>query len=151
MFSMTSSLLIEMAVHSEKDVFNMNPVVSVSTDVIKNLENDELKKYIYNSIQGVELLPNYVISEHDIGILIRHHCGFRTLKKAALLALPYIINANLVTAPWRRKVDKKGKLLKGRDRRPSGMISAPILIDGVKYLCNITTKRTSSNRGKFRS
>ena len=60
--------------------------------------------------------------------------------KAALLALPYIANANLVTAPWKKRVSKDGKSIKGHDKRPSGMISTPILIDGVKYLCNITNK-----------
>ena len=62
------------------------------------------------------------------------------------MALPYIVSANLVTAPWRKQVDKKGKLRKGRDRRPSGMISAPIMIDGVKYLCNITNKTNLQGR-----
>jgi len=38
------------------------------------------------------------------------------------------------------------KLRKGRDRRPSGMISAPIMIDGVKYLCNITNKTNLQGR-----
>jgi len=63
-----------------------------------------------------------------------------------MLALPYIVSANLVTAPWRKQVDKKGKLRRGRDRRPSGMISAPIMIDGVKYLCNITNKTNLQGR-----
>ena len=134
------NMLLEMAVYSEKDVFEMNPVASVSTEATNNLEGEELRRYVYQAIQSAQSTPNSNISENDIGVLIRHHCGFRNLKKAALLTIPYILKANLVTAPWRRKVDKNGKPVKGRDKRLSGMISAPILIDGVKYLCNITNK-----------
>ena len=140
------NLLIEMAVYSEDEVFEMNPVASVSTEATNNLEGEELRRYVYLKIQSASRELNCSISEDDIGVLIRHHCGFRPRKKAALLALPYIVSANLVTAPWRKQVDKKGKLRKGRDRRPSGMISAPIMIDGVRYLCNITNKTNLQGR-----
>ena len=140
------NLLIEMAVYSEEEVFDMNPVASVSSEATNNLEGEELRHYVYQTIQDASRELNCSISEDDIGVLIRHHCGFRPRKKAALLALPYIVSANLVTAPWRKQVDKKGKLRKGRDRRPSGMISAPIMIDGVKYLCNITNKTNLQGR-----
>ena len=143
---MARNLLYEMAVHSESDVFNMNPVASVSTEATNNLEGEELRRYVYQTIQPTAVKLNCNISEDDIGVLIRHHCSYRPRKKAALLALPYIVSANLVTAPWRKQVDKKGKLRKGRDRRPSGMISAPIMIDGVKYLCNITNKTNLQGR-----
>lgn len=140
------NLLIEMAVYSEEEIFDMNPVASVSSEATNNLEGEELRHYVYQTIQDASRELNCSISEDDIGVLIRHHCGFRPRKKAALLALPYIVSANLVTAPWRKQVDKKGKLRKGRDRRPSGMISAPIMIDGVKYLCNITNKTNLQGR-----
>ncbi len=146
MLLMARNLLYEMAVHSESDVFNMNPVASVSTEATNNLEGKELRRYVYLTIQPTAVKLNCNISEDDIGVLIRHHCGYKPRKKAALLALPYIVSANLVTAPWRKQVDKKGKLRKGRDRRPSGMISAPIMIDGVKYLCNITNKTNLQGR-----
>ena len=146
MLLMARNLLYEMAVHSESDVFYMNPVASVSTEATNNLEGEELRRYVYQTIQPTAVNLNCNISEDDIGVLIRHHCSYRPRKKAALLALPYIVSANLVTAPWRKQVDKKGKLRKGRDRRPSGMISAPIMIDGVKYLCNITNKTNLQGR-----
>ena len=110
-------------------------------EVVTNLEGDELRKYVYEQIKSIPIEnPQNQITESEIGILIRHHCGQRIRKKSALLALPHIINANYITHPWRRKVDKQGGILKGKDARQSGMISAPILIDGVKYLCNITQK-----------
>ena len=34
-----------MAVYDETDVFNMAPVASVSTDVVANLEGDELRNF----------------------------------------------------------------------------------------------------------
>ena len=139
-------LLCEMAVYDETDVFNMEPVASVSTDVVANLEGEELRNFVYQSIQKSSTELSCMISENDIGVLIKHHCGHRNRKKAALLALPYIVNANLITAPWRKRIGKDGKPHKGRDKRPSGMISAPIVIDGVKYLCNITNRINLSGK-----
>lgn len=137
---MTRGLLYEMAVWSESDVFKMNPVVSVSTDVTNNLEGEELRKYVFQYYQTVEIPSKYKIDEHIVGELISHHCGHRKMKKAALLSLPYVINANLVTAPWRRRLGDDGQPVRKNDKRPSGMISAPILIDGVKCLCSLTLR-----------
>ena len=130
MLSMTRGLLYEMEVYSERDVFKMNPVASVSTDVTNNLEGEELRKYIFQHYQTVEIPSKYKIDEHIVGELISHHCGHRKMKKAALLSLPNVINANLVTAPWRRRLGDDGQPVRKNDKRPSGMISAPILIDG---------------------
>lgn len=140
MLSMTRGLLYEMAVWSESDVFKMNPVASVSTDVTNNLEGEELRKYVFQYYQTVEIPSKYKIDEHIVGELISHHCGHRKMKKAALLSLPYVINANLVTAPWRRRLGDDGQPVRKNDKRPSGMISAPILIDGVKCLCSLTLR-----------
>ena len=137
---MTRGLLYEMAVYSERDVFKMNPVASVSTDVTNNLEGEELRKYIFQHYQTVEIPSKYKIDEHIVGELISHHCGHRKMKKAALLSLPNVINANLVTAPWRRRLGDDGQPVRKNDKRPSGMISAPILIDGVKCLCSLTLR-----------
>ena len=46
------NLLIEMAVHSEEEVFDMNPVASVSTEATNNLEGEELRHYVYQTIQS---------------------------------------------------------------------------------------------------
>ena len=136
------NLLLEMAVYSENDVFKMNPVASVSTKVTDELEGNELRKYVLQNFQSVEIQPNYKIDEHIVGELISHHCGHRQKKKAALLALPYVINANLVTAPWRRRLGDDGQPVRKNDKRPSGMISAPILIDGIKCLCSLTLRKS---------
>ena len=136
------NLLLEMAVYSENDVFKTNPVASVSTKVTDELEGNELRKYVLQNFQSVEIQPNYKIDEHIVGELISHHCGHRQKKKAALLALPYVINANLVTAPWRRRLGDDGQPVRKNDKRPSGMISAPILIDGIKCLCSLTLRKS---------
>ena len=136
------NLLLEMAVYSENDVFLMNPVASVSTKVTDKLEGEELRKYVLHNFQSVGIQPNYKIDEHIVGELISHHCGHRQRKKAALLALPYVINANFVTAPWRRRLGDDGQPVRKNDKRPSGMISAPILIDGIKCLCSLTLRKS---------
>ena len=142
---MTRNLIYEMAVQTEADVFNMAPVASVTTEVTDTLEGEELRKYVFQIIQPKITNPKFTVTEQDIGILIRHHCGHRHLKKAALLALPYIINANIVTAKWDKnvKLDDDGNPIEDGDKRKSGMISAPILIDGAKYLCNLTNEEKS--------
>ena len=61
---MTRGLLYEMAVWSESDVFKMNPVASVSTDVTNNLEGEELRKYVFQYYQTVEIPSKYKIDEH---------------------------------------------------------------------------------------
>ncbi len=144
---MIRNLLYEMAVQKEQDVFAMEPVASVTSEVTDTLEGAELRKYVFQIIQPKISNPKYTVTEHDIGVLIRHHCGYRKLKKAALLALPYIINANIVTASWENnvKIDDEGNPIDG-DKRQSGMISAPILIDGVKYLCNLTSKKNGKKK-----
>ena len=145
---MTRNLIYEMAVQAEADVFNMEPVASVTTEVTDTLEGEELRKYVFQMIQPKITNPRFTVTEQDIGILIRHHCGHRHLKKAALLALPYIINANIVTAKWDKnvKLDDDGNPIEDGDRRKSGMISAPILIDDVKYLCNLTNKKNGRRK-----
>lgn len=137
-----------MAVQTEADVFNMAPVASVTTEVTDTLEGEELRKYVFQIIQPKITNPKFTVTEQDIGILIRHHCGHRHLKKAALLALPYIINANIVTAKWDKnvKLDDDGNPIEDGDKRKSGMISAPILIDGAKYLCNLTNKKNGRRK-----
>ena len=136
---MKRHLLLEMATYDEKDVFAQNAVASVSTEEVKDLEGNDLTICVYKQIKSIEIPKNYHLQPTDIGTIIKHHCGHRDKKKAALLALPAIINAQYVTQAWRKKTSN-GKIVRGKDKRPSGMISAPILIDGVKYLCNITQK-----------
>mgnify|MGYP002519205602 CR=1 FL=1 len=137
--AMKRHLLLEMATYDEKDVFAQNAVASVSTEEVKDLEGNDLTICVYKQIKSIEIPKNYHLQPTDIGTIIKHHCGHRDKKKAALLALPAIINAQYVTQAWRKKTSN-GKIVRGKDKRPSGMISAPILIDGVKYLCNITQK-----------
>ena len=133
-----------MAVQDETDVFNMEPVASVTTEITDTIEGKDLRKYVFQIIRPEITNPSYSVTEHDIGVLISHHCGRRRLKKAALLTLPYIINANLVTASWKKKKKDTTKGNKQKDTRPSGMISAPILINGIKYLCNLTVKKNTN-------
>ena len=73
-------LLFEMAVYDETEVYAMNPVASVSTLEVDNLEGEELRCYVYRPIQQIAATLNYNISENDIGVLIRHHCGHRKRK-----------------------------------------------------------------------
>ena len=49
---MTRGILYEMSVYSENDVFKMNPVASVSTETTKNLEGEELRRYVYPKIRN---------------------------------------------------------------------------------------------------
>lgn len=129
--------LFEMATVEETEVVNMEPVASVSTDKIKDLEGLELKNFIFQSIKDISIPKDYEITSRDIGTIISHHCSRRPLHKASLLAIPYIINANKVTKAWKIKSDGQNSQKK-RDNRKSGMVSAPILIDGTKYLCGVT-------------
>ena len=138
-------LLLEMAVYDEMDVFAMEPVASVQTNAVENIEDDNLISYVWNQIHTIQIQQNYHLQQTDIGTIIRHHCSHRNKKKAALLALPFVINAQYVTRPWRRKTIN-GELLVGKDKRLSGMISAPILIDNTKYLCNLTLKRSKNGK-----
>lgn len=50
-----------MVVYSENDVFKMNPVASVSTKVTDELEGNELRKYVLQNFQSVEIQQNYKI------------------------------------------------------------------------------------------
>ena len=78
---MIKNLLFEMAVYDEPEVYGMNPIASVSSSEVDNLEGEELRRYVYHSIQQVAATLNCNISEDDIGVLIRHHCGYRKRKK----------------------------------------------------------------------
>ena len=136
---MRKYLLKEMAIYDEDEVFSQNAVASVSTEEVQDLEGDDLTICVYKKINTIRIPENYHLQPTDIGTIVKHHCTHRNKKKAALLALPAIINAQYITQPWRKKTTD-GKVQRGKDKRPSGMVSAPILIDGVKYLCNITQK-----------
>lgn len=130
-----------MATYEESEIFAQEPVASASTKDVESLEDDKLREYVYNRIGNV----GNTISEHDIGVLIKHHCGNRLRKKTALLTLPYVINANYIIRPWRRQTNN-GEIIKGKDKRLSGMVGAPILIDGIKYLCNISLKKSANGK-----
>ena len=138
---MNRRILVEMATYKESEVFAQEPVASASTKDVESLEDDKLREYVYNRIGNV----GNTISEHDIGVLIKHHCGNRLRKKTALLTLPYVINANYIIHPWRRQTNN-GEIIKGKDKRLSGMVGAPILIDGTKYLCNISLKKSANGK-----
>ena len=138
---MNRCILVEMATYEESEIFAQEPVASVSTKDVESLEDDKLREYVYNRIGNV----GNTISEHDIGVLIKHHCGNRLRKKTALLTLPYVINANYIIHPWRRQTNN-GEIIKGKDKRLSGMVGAPILIDGIKYLCNISLKKSANGK-----
>lgn len=132
-------IILEMSVEDEDIVFANEPVASVSSTTVLNLEGDTLRKYVYNSISSKQIPPVYKLGEHEIGAIISHHCSYRKLRKAALLTIPDVINSGYIISPWRKK------LVNGNpSRKPSGMIGAPILIDGVKYLCCLTIKRDSN-------
>ena len=138
---MNRRILVEMATYKESEVFVQEPVASASTKDVESLEDDKLREYVYSRIGNV----GNTISEHDIGVLIKHHCGNRLRKKTALLTLPYVINANYIIHPWRRQTNN-GEIIKGKDKRLSGMVGAPILIDGTKYLCNISLKKSANGK-----
>ena len=140
---MIRGLLCEMAVYEESEVFQMNPIASVSTKDVINLEGEGLRKFVFEYINSSNTNPQVNISEHDIGVVISHHVSYRPLYKAALLALPNVMAANIVTKAWSRKTGNRGKSIKSQDNRLSGMVSAPILIDGTKYLCGVTLKKSS--------
>ena len=140
---MIRGLLCEMAVYEESEVFQMNPVASVSTKDVINLEGEGLRKFVFEYINSSNTNPQVNINEHDIGVVISHYVSYRPLYKAALLALPNVMAANIVTKAWSRKTGNKVKSVKSQDNRLSGMVSAPILIDSTKYLCGVTLKKSS--------
>ncbi|MBQ7253050.1 MAG: hypothetical protein IJS30_00035 [Bacteroidales bacterium] len=118
----------------EKELFTKKPVAAVCTENTNMFEGAALKAYIYDYVKNVSIPQNYSLAPNEIGTVISHHCAHRPIRKAALQSLPQIINANYVIIPW-----QKGT----KDRRQSGLIGAPILIDNVKYLCTITLKRNA--------
>lgn len=121
--------LLEMAVYDESDVFEKEPVASINSQSIPKIEGGGYCEYVYNKIKDIVLPENYQISTHILGAIYCHHVAGDILKRAALLALPYIINANYIISPWKKGHNKP---------QMAGMIAAPILIDGNKYLCCVT-------------
>ena len=132
---MSSTLLLEMAAYNEKDVFSMNPVASISTENVLNLEGKGFKKYVLDAAQEIE--TPYLINMQSVGEIYSHHCVGRNKRKAAMTVLPVILNKALVVKPWRNGHDKHLK---------TGMVAAPILIDGEKYLCGVTLKKNLKNK-----
>ena len=132
---MSSALLLEMAAYNEKDVFSMNPVASISTENVLNLEGKGFKKYVLDAAQEIE--TPYLINMQSVGEIYSHHCVGRNKRKAAMTVLPVILNKALVVKPWRNGHDKHLK---------TGMVAAPILIDGEKYLCGVTLKKNLKNK-----
>ena len=131
---MSATLLKEMASYDEKEVFSMKPVVSVSTEKVLNLEGKDFKDYVLNAIKAIE--TPYLTNAQSIGEIYSHHCVGRNKRKAAMTALPVILNNALVVKPWRTGHNKHHK---------TGMIAAPILIDGERYLCGVTLKKNLAN------
>lgn len=132
-----NNILYEMAAVAENEVFSMQPVFEISSIQIVELEGERYKTFVMNAISSIPIDPKYTVNFQTIGEIYSHHCVGRNLKKAALLALPYILNANHVISPWR----------KGRNKKQlSGEVGAPILIDGAKYLCNVTLLRNANNK-----
>ena len=86
---MSSTLLLEMAAYNEKDVFSMNPVASISTENVLNLEGKGFKKYVLDAAQEIE--TPYLINMQSVGEIYSHHCVGRNKRKAAMTVLPVIL------------------------------------------------------------
>lgn len=122
-------LLLEMPVVSENEVFAQSPVASVSTESTFNLEGEKLRAFVMGIISQTSIPQNYVLTERELGTIISHHCTGKPLKKAALQTIPQVLKSNNVISPWKRK---EGKGIQ------SGLVAAPIIINGEKYLCCVT-------------
>ena len=118
-----------MPVVSENEVFAQSPVASVSTESTFNLEGEKLRAFVMGIISQTSIPQNYVLTERELGTIISHHCTGKPLKKAALQTIPQVLKSNNVISPWKRK---EGKGIQ------SGLVAAPILINGKKYLCCVT-------------
>lgn len=122
-------LLLEMPVVSENEVFAQSPVASVSTESTFNLEGEKLRAFVMGIISQTSIPQNYVLTERELGTIISHHCTGKPLKKAALQTIPQVLKSNNVISPWKRK---EGNGIQ------SGLVAAPIIINGKKYLCCVT-------------
>lgn len=122
-------LLLEMPVVSENEVFAQSPVASVSTESTFNLEGEKLRAFVMGIISQTSIPQNYVLTERELGTIISHHCTGKPLKKAALQTIPQVLKTNNVISPWKRK---EGTGIQ------SGLVAAPIIINGEKYLCCVT-------------
>jgi hypothetical protein len=122
-------LLLEMPVVSENEVFAQSPVASVSTESTLNLEGDKLRTFVMGIISKTPLPQNYELTDRELGTIISHHCTGKPLRKAALQTIPQVLISNNIISPWKRK-EGKGVL--------SGLVAAPISINGEKYLCCVT-------------
>lgn len=128
-----------MAVQSETVAFGMEPVASVSTESVNSLEGKEFKENVLDSLpytQNMQALQ-YAVNAKSIGIIYAHHCVGRPLKKAALTVLKSVLEKAVVVKPWRKGHNKK---------QQTGMVAAPILIDGIKYLCGVTLQKNANRQ-----
>ena len=126
--------LLEMAVYDESDVFEKEPVASIDSQSIPEIEGGGYCEYVYNKIKDIVLPKNYQISVSILKAIYSHHFAGDTLKRATLLALPHVLNTHYIIIPWGKGHNKPQK---------AGMIAAPILIDGNKYLCCVTLLRNA--------
>ena len=131
-----SVMLLEMAVYQESDVFAMNPIANVDSAAVSNLEGKEYIRFVWNEISSNQINSKYTLSESILRTIYSHHCVGRNLRKAALLALAEGLNYGKVIASWGEGHNKSQK---------TGMIGAPIMIDGVKYLLCVTTMRNRNH------
>lgn len=129
-------MLLEMAVYQESDVFAMNPIANVDSAAVSNLEGKEYIRFVWNEISSNQINSKYTLSESILRTIYSHHCVGRNLRKAALLALAEGLNYGKVIASWGEGHNKSQK---------TGMIGAPIMIDGVKYLLCVTTMRNRNH------
>ena len=136
---MKKCLLTEMAIYDEDEVFSLQPVANVTTNGLEQLEGPDFISHIVKTIDTSNLPEDYVLTIRELNEIYSHHCAYRTLKKAAFLALPQILQAKLVLSSWKKKKAQDGS--KSNDNRVSGLMGAPIIIDNVKYLCLVGMRK----------
>ena len=117
-------------------VYQSNPVSSVSTKGINDFNLKQLAEYAAGA-NPVPSKEGYICRKSDIKRLISHGTTVKNpLAKAALCCVTDVINYGHSLSQW----GYKDVIITPLDKMSSHLFGAPILIDGVKYLCKLTLR-----------
>ena len=129
-----------------EELLSLEPCASVSISDIQGKEGAELKAFVFNKVKDIPLKHRYLYTQKEIGCLLSHHMATSALKKAALLTVPYVINNGYPITQWGLKPDNKININRKSDKMPSCLFGASIMIDGKKYLCELSLKFNGANK-----
>lgn len=105
------------------DLLRDSPIIEIKGDEFVGLEGNEY-------IEAAYLQTN--INKKAIQDLYYHYMGGNEIKKSSILAIPSVYKCGIVIQPWRKGHNKK---------QDTGVMAAPISINGTKYICCIVTEK----------